>query len=132
MAPLHLSLEPRPSYFFLFWDVFPLPSYEEDMASYARRADAGRNTELVTDALSRMLTSWAPLDMRMASDSISSNNSADTIRQMSMEQARNSSLLTSSGDRPHARQLSAHMPMDVSGFWANAANPGHPMDLPRQ
>jgi hypothetical protein len=82
-----------------------------------------------------MLTGWAPLDMRMASDSISSNNSADTIRQMSMEQARNSSLLTSSSDRPHAlRQLSAcsHMPMDVSGFWTNAANPGHPMDLPRQ
>lgn len=85
----------------------------------------------MTDALSRMLTSWAPLDMHMANDSISSNAS-DTIRQMSMEQARNSSLLTSSGERPHSlRQLSAHIPMDISGFWANAANAGHPLDMPR-
>ena len=97
-------------------------------------ACAGGNSELVTDALSRMLNSWTPLDLRMASDSISSNNSADTIRQMSMEQARNSSLLTSSSERPHLlRQLSAQVPMDVSGFWTNAANPPvHPMDPPRQ
>ena len=86
----------------------------------------------MTDALSRMLTSWAPLDMHMASDSISSTASADTIRQMSMEQARNSSLLTSSGERPHAlRQLSSHIPMDMSGFWSNAANPGNPLVMPR-
>ena len=99
---------------------------------HALDGHAGGNSELVTDALSRMLTSWTPLDMRMHSDSISSNNSADTIRQMSMEQARNSSLLTSSGERPHSlRQLSAHIPMDVSGFWSNAANSGNPMDFPR-
>ncbi len=94
-------------------------------------AHAGGNSELVTDALSRMLTSWAPLDMHMASDSISSTASADTIRQMSMEQARNSSLM-SSGERPHGlRQLSAHIPPDMSGFWANAANPCNPLDMPR-
>ncbi len=95
-------------------------------------AHAGGNSELVTDALSRMLTSWSPLDLHMASDSISSTASADTIRQMSMEQARNSSLLTSSGERPHGlRQLSAHIPTDMSGFWANAANPCNPLDMPR-
>ena len=78
-----------------------------------------------------MLTSWAPLDMRMASNSISSCASADTIRHMSLEQSRNSSLLTSSGERPHLRQLSAHMPMDVSSFWGSGANLGNPLDLPR-
>ena len=75
-------------------------------------AHAGGNSELVTDALSRMLTSWSPLDLHMASDSISSTASADTIRH-------------------GLRQLSAHIPTDMSGFWANAANPCNPLDMPR-